>query len=64
MLCLDEEVLVDFLRSTQPTTWEKLKTQYPGGEHRSAILKRISTKIAKDSTVHVLRNGVSDRGCH
>jgi hypothetical protein len=62
-LCLDPDVLFEFLDATQPQTLEKLRAQYLGGEHRSALLRRISTRIARDGAVHVLRRGVSDRGC-
>ena len=62
--CVDEEVLVEFLRATQGETWDKLKEQYPGGTHRPRLVKHLAKEIAARGTVDVLRNGLSDRGCH
>lgn len=61
-LCLDPDVLIDFLQATQPKVWQRLTDQY-GGSPRSPFLKRVSTGIGKRGAVEILRRGVKDRGC-
>lgn len=60
-LFLDSEILLNFVKSTQPEEWEKLKEQYPGNTEE-IFLKRVSSEIGKRGTLDVLRNGVKDRG--
>ena len=60
-LFLDSEVLLSFVKSTQPQEWEKLVEQYPG-DTENRFLKRVSGEIGKRGTLDVLRNGVKDRG--
>ena len=60
-LLLDTEILIDFITSTQPKEWEKLKEQYPANTEE-IFLKRVSSEIGKRGTLDVLRNGVKDRG--
>ncbi|MHB0874913.1 MAG: type I restriction endonuclease subunit R [Anaerolineae bacterium] len=61
-LCLDAEVLLDFVYATQPKEWAKLQ-QHHGGEARAAFLKRVAHEVGKRGTLHVLRQGVRDSGC-
>jgi len=61
-LCLDPEMLFDFIRITQAKTWEKLKEQH--GEYvRERFLKRLVSEIEARGTLDVLRKGVMDLGC-
>lgn len=61
-LCLDPELLTQFLITSQPKTWEKLKQQH--GEHvRQRFLKRLVREIKSRGTLDVLRKGVTDLGC-
>lgn len=60
-LFLDIEILLNFVKSTQPEEWEKLKEQYPGNTEE-IFLKRVSSEIGKRGTLDVLRNGIKDRG--
>ncbi|MBA4322597.1 MAG: hypothetical protein C0408_07255 [Odoribacter sp.] len=60
-LFLDTEILLNFIKSTQPEEWEKLREQYPGNTEE-IFLKRVSSEIGKRGTLDVLRNGVKDRG--
>ncbi len=60
-LLLDPEILLEFVKTTQPAEWRKLEEQYPEDTEKR-FLKRVSTEIGKRGTLHVLRNGVKDRG--
>ena len=61
-LCLDTELLFDFIFATQPEEWKKLEVQY-GGKAREGFLKRLTHELAERKTLDVLRKGVVDRGC-
>jgi len=60
-LFLDTEILLNFIKATQPEEWEKLKEQYPGNTEE-IFLKRVSSEVGKRGTLDVLRNGIKDRG--
>ena len=62
-LCLIPSQLMQFIQDTQPKTLNKLELQY-GSETASKLAKRISSQIESRGVIDVLRNGVSDRGCH
>ena len=62
-LCLDTDVLFQFLYATQAKVWEKLKLQY-GEQVKERFLKRLAGQIEKRGTLDVLRKGVDDLGCH
>lgn len=61
-LCLDTGPLLDFIRSTQAKTWEKLKAQH-GEQVKDRFLKRLIKEIESRGTLDVLRRGVTDYGC-
>jgi type I restriction enzyme R subunit len=61
-LCLDPDVVLDFLYATQPQEWDKLK-QHHGPDLKARFLQRLSSEIAKRGTLDVLRKGVKDSGC-
>jgi type I restriction enzyme R subunit len=56
-LLLDPEILLEFLKTTQPAEWRKLEEQYPE-ETEKRFLKHVSTEIGKRGTLHVLRNAL------
>ncbi len=60
-LFLDIEILLNFIKSTQPEEWEKLHEQSPDNTE-DVFLKRVSGEISKRGTLDVLRNGIKDRG--
>lgn len=60
-LFLDSEILLNFIKNTQPEEWEKLQEQYPENTE-DIFLKRVAGEISKRGTLDVLRNGVKDRG--
>lgn len=61
--CLDAELLWQFLYTTQPKTWEKLKQQHGEAHVKDRFLKRLTGEIEKRGTLDVLRKGVTDLGC-
>ena len=61
-LCLIPSKLIEFIKETQPKTFEKLELQY-GSETESKLTKRISSEIESRGVIDVLRKGVKDRGC-
>ncbi len=62
-LCLDPELLFDFIRATQIQTWEKLKQQH-GPDVKARFLKRLTKEIEARGTLDCLRKGITDLGCH
>lgn len=60
-LFLDSEILLKFIKNTQPEEWDKLQEQYPSNTE-NIFLKRVSIEISKRGTLDVLRNGIKDRG--
>ena len=62
-LCLDPELVIDFIRATQIKTWEKLKEQH-GSQVKERFVKRLVNEIKAKGTLHVLRKGIDDVGCH
>lgn len=62
-LCMIPDEVIDFITSTQPKKWKKLKNQY-GEQVREKVLHRISSEISKHGLIDILRNGVKDRGVY
>jgi type I restriction enzyme R subunit len=61
-LCLDPEVVLEFIYATQPQEWEKLKAQH-GADVKAKFLQRLASEITKRDTLDVLRKGIKDSGC-
>lgn len=59
---LDKEILFEFLETTQPKTWEKLKKQH-GNQIKEKFLNRLIKEIENRGTLDILRKGVTDLGC-
>src|SRR4051794_10115940 len=62
-LGLYSDDVVDFIAHTQAKSWERLAKLSGGdaGAH-TALLKRLATQLDKQGAVHVLRNGLTERG--
>jgi Type I site-specific restriction-modification system, R (restriction) subunit and related helicases len=60
-LAMDTELVLEFVRSTQPDEWEKVEAQY-GADAPERFLARLDEEIASQGLLNVLRNGVKDRG--
>lgn len=60
-LCLDKELVINFIKATQAEEWEKLKQHY-GADTKDNFLLRLSKEIEKRGVIDVLRKGVKDRG--
>ncbi len=60
-LCMDPELVIEFIRTTQPEAWEKISEQY-GDDVESRFLTRLDEEIVSRGLLDVLRNGMSDRG--
>lgn len=61
-LCLDTDVVLEFIYATQPQEWEKLKAQH-GADLKAKFLQRLAAEIGKRGTLDVLRKGIKDSGC-
>ena len=62
-LCLIHDEMLEFIRDTQPKTYQKLERQYQK-ETPEKLLDEISRQIERRGVLDVLRNGVKDRGCY
>lgn len=62
-LGFDSNVLLSFLKSTQPKEWEKLQKSY-GSETETKVLKYIRAEINRKQggVIDVIRGGIIDRG--
>jgi type I restriction enzyme R subunit len=60
-LCMDTELVLEFIQSTQKECWEKIVEQY-GADAAERFLKRLDEEIASRGLLSVLREGVKDRG--
>lgn len=63
-LCLIPQTLVRFLQVTQPQAWKELRTTLGADEAEARIVKRVRNVIEKKGTLHALRKGVDESGCH
>jgi type I restriction enzyme R subunit len=60
-LCMDTELVLEFVKNTQAENWEKLSDQY-GDEVGQKFLERLDGEIADRGLLAVLREGIKDRG--
>lgn len=58
---LDEETFIRFIKTTQPTEWEKHARNYPQNPEQ-ALLKRFQDEVSATDLLYVLRHGFKDRG--
>ncbi|WP_217166428.1 type I restriction endonuclease subunit R [Streptomyces sp. AC512_CC834] len=62
-LGLDTNELFTFLGESQPDEWHELRTVYgDANEAQRGFAQRLDRAIADNGLLHVLRNGVKDRG--
>lgn len=60
-LCMDTELVLEFVQSTQPQAWQKLVDQH-GERAAERLLNRIDEEIVERGLLDVLRKGVADHG--
>lgn len=60
-ICMDKELVLEFVKISQPKSWEKLTVQY-GNEVDNEFLKRLDNEIEKRGLLSVFREGITDRG--
>lgn len=60
-LAMDTELVLEFVRTTQPDEWEQIEAQY-GTDAEERFLARVDEEITSQGLLNVLRNGVKDRG--
>ena len=58
---IDMPVLVSFIEATQPKQWAKYKNIY-GENAENQLYKMFQHNVAQSGLIHVLRNGIKDRG--
>lgn len=58
---LDLDKLISFIEKTQPKQWERYKKIYKEDARRK-FLKRFDEEVHMHGMLHVLRNGIKDRG--
>jgi type I restriction enzyme R subunit len=61
--CLDLELTLKFIKTTQPKDWDKFQKVY-GEKAEQKFLFRLISEIEKKGTIHVFRNGFKDVGCY
>ena len=63
-ICMDSELVIEFVKAAQPEKWKKLEEQY-GPETEKSFLKRLDEEISnpnRKGLIEILRDGVIDRG--
>ena len=60
-LCMDTELVLSFVKNTQPDEWAKLEEQL-GDEAESKFLARLDDEITSRGLLSVFREGITDRG--
>lgn len=58
---IDMPVLIQFIEATQPKQWAKYKNIY-GENAELQLYKMFQNNVAQSGLIHVLRNGIKDRG--
>ncbi len=53
--------LIGFIKDTQPKMWERYEKTY-GDEVEKKLFKRFNEEVNHHGLLHVLRNGINDRG--
>lgn len=60
-LCLDKSSLLNFIITTQPEKWQRLREQH-GERTAEMFLSRVKNEIERRGTLDVLRKGITDYG--
>jgi type I restriction enzyme R subunit len=58
---MDTELVLEFVRTTQPEEWKQIEEQY-GADAPERFLARVDEEIESQGLLNVLREGVKDRG--
>jgi type I restriction enzyme R subunit len=58
---IDLPKLISFIKTTQENEWERYEKIY-GAESEKKLLKRFNEEVNTHGLLHVLRNGINDRG--
>lgn len=58
---LDEDTFINFIKTTQPTEWEKHTRNYPNNPEQ-ALLRRFQEEVSATNLLQVLKHGFKDRG--
>lgn len=58
---MDMPKLIEFIKATQPKEWERYERNYKE-EAEKKLFKRFNEEIEVNGLLHVLRNGINDRG--
>ncbi len=58
---LDIPVMVSFIQATQPKLWQRFVNNYGDGAERQ-LYKVFQADVSRYGLIHVLRNGIKDRG--
>ncbi|MFA5853791.1 MAG: type I restriction endonuclease [Patescibacteria group bacterium] len=60
-LCLDPELVLEFIKTTQPDKWRKHE-EVRGAEAGEGLLSRLATELKARGTLEIFRDGFSDYG--
>lgn len=60
-LGLDVDSFIEFIKNSQPNSWERYETIY-GAESEKAIIERFTREVKMNGLLKVLRKGFTDRG--
>lgn len=58
---LDLDLLIEFITDTQPKAWGRYQKIY-GSDSPQKLYKRFEEEVSSHGMLHVLRNGITDRG--
>ncbi|WP_276421630.1 type I restriction endonuclease subunit R [Lactococcus garvieae] len=58
---LDLDTLVGYIKTTQPKMWQRYEKMV-GANPESSFYKRFEQEVTQHGILHVLRNGIKDRG--
>lgn len=58
---IDIETLITFIKASQPKQWERYLRNYKE-DAENKLYKRLNEEIENNGLIHVLRNGINDRG--
>ena len=58
---IDIETLITFIKASQPKQWERYLRNYKN-DAENKLYKRLNEEIENNGLIHVLRNGINDRG--
>lgn len=61
--CLDIELVLNFIKSTQPKAWGRFEDLYKE-QAEQKFLYRLVNELNTKGTIEILRNGFKDMGCH